>query len=66
MTIIDVDQLMNLLIPFEGKIYEFRILENGKVRLMKTDGTSQIISASKLRKKKEKKRRNHHKGWTSF
>jgi hypothetical protein len=66
MIIIDVDNLLDTLIPYEGKVDELRILSTGKVRLMKSDGTNQMISLKKLQKKKVKKRKNYHKGWTSF
>ena len=68
MIIIDVDKLLDMLIPYEGKVDELRILPTGKVRLMKSDGTNQIISLKKLRKKPEKKakkfKERYHKKWT--
>jgi len=62
---IDVDELLDLLIPFEGSVHELRIQENGRVKLMKTDGTNQIIPLKKIQKKKVKQQKNHNKGWTS-
>ena len=59
-----MDKLLDMLIPYEGKVHEIKILSTGKVRLMKDDGTNEIILLKKLQKKKEKKRKNYHKGWT--
>lgn len=50
--IIDLDALLDLLIPYEGKVDEIRILQ-GKVTLKKSDGTVDVVSVKQLRKPKE-------------
>jgi len=65
MITIDVDELLDLLIPYEGKVHELKIQQNGKVKLMKADGSNEIISLKKIQKKKVKQQKNHNKGWTS-
>jgi len=50
--IIDVDAFLDLLIPYEGKVDEIRILR-GKVTLKKSDGTVEVVSMKQLRKLKE-------------